>query len=85
MTDGSKNDVFEVIDGEYFIDKTGEIQEERRKEEPIILVEPDTEEQAPFFIDNGGNINQDRRGLKRTRTGAIVIEPSTKDSFIEFR
>ena len=85
MTDGSKNDVFEVIDGEYFIDKTGEIQEERRKEEPIILVEPDTEEQAPFFIDNEGNINQDRRGLKRTRTGAIVIEPSTKDSFIEFR
>ena len=64
-----KNDVYEVIDGEYFIDEAGSAQPDRRKEGvpiingAILMPAPEAElQEGQFFVDSDGNISPDRRG-----------------------
>jgi len=81
------NDTYEVIDGEYYIDETGDAQPDRRKEESKFAQTSPSEdkEDGQFFVDSNGNISRDRREPSRTKSGAIIMEASTSDSFVEFR
>lgn len=64
-----KDDTYEVIDGEYFIDEDGSAQPDRRKDGvpiingAILMPAPEAElQEGQFFVDGNGNINPDRRG-----------------------
>lgn len=89
MSDSSKNDIYEVVEGEYYVDIDGSFQTNRRRKEPEMIDDPTLVSQlglepegGQFYVDDSGDIVRDRRTPLRTKTGAIIMGSSYEDDIV---
>ena len=93
MSNKNKDDVYEVIDGEYYVDGQGECRPDRREQEPetfsgaILMPGPGEPvlEEGQFFVDGDGNISPDRRCDQKTESDTIILGPPKDVPLVEFR